>query len=1007
MPIEHSVLCPVLIGRAFDLESLDRTLQSVAAGKGQTILIAGEAGIGKTRLVTETKWHASRLRFSILQGNCFEHDLALPYAPLIDLLHTLAATFSPDEIAQTFEKNPTLAQLLPEFSNTFPGRAAASILEPEQEKRRLFQALSEWIIRLGGRSDLSEPHSPLLLVVEDLHWSDDTSLEFLLFLARHISAKPILLMLTFRTDQLHPGLEHFLGALDRERLAIEFSLVPLSIQEVDGMLRAIFGLSRPVRSEFLDTLYALTEGNPFFIEEVLKSSVARGRTDTLVEDWERKVIDQSLVPRTVQDAVRQRTEQLSPQAAEILSLASVAGRRFDFPLLQALTQYEESELLRGIKELVVAQLVVEESADHFAFRHALTRQSIYAGFLVRERIGLHRRIAETIERMYSGELDAHLTDLAYHFDQAGNWKKALDYSRRAGERAQILYTPRAAVEHFTRALNAEQQLHIPHSIELFRARGKAYEILGDFDAALDDYTKALDAARVGRDGSAEWRGLVDLGSLWAGRDYERTGEFFRRALDLATTLADPALRARSLNRMGNWHLNKEEPLHAREYHQQALAIFQAENDTRGLAETFDLLGVASNLSGDLIKGMSNYEQAIELFLALDDRQGLASSIAGMALGSGATYQTDTMVSAAMDLSSSVRATAKSMKIAEEISWRSGESYALWVSGFSLGPQGEYIRALDAAQKSLEIAEEIEHRQWMSASHCSLGAIYLDMQLLPQARQHLEQALALAKEIGSLHWLRVATGFLASTYIRQNAMLQAKEAVAFLGLDKPEQTLGERLVGCARVELALARGEPDQALSLVDELTALAPNVSPAHPILRLAKLRAEALIELGRKSEAETVLRAAEQSATAQGAKPAQLRIYSTLAKLYTGQGLDEEAEIEIALARKLTEEISLCVPVMWRQNYVQAATEALPALKPLSARHLAKREFSGLTVREREVAVLISQGKPNREIADILVVGERTVETHVGNILSKLGFTSRAQIAVWSVEKGLVKDPK
>ncbi|HEX7587580.1 MAG TPA: AAA family ATPase, partial [Anaerolineae bacterium] len=162
MPIEHSVLCPVLIGRAFDLESLDRTLQSVAAGKGQTILIAGEAGIGKTRLVAETKAHASLLRFSILQGNCFEHDRALPFAPLIDLLHTLAVISSPDEIAQTFKKNPALTQLLPEFSNEFPGRGAASLLEPEQEKRRLFQALSEWIIRLAGRSDLSEPHSPLL-----------------------------------------------------------------------------------------------------------------------------------------------------------------------------------------------------------------------------------------------------------------------------------------------------------------------------------------------------------------------------------------------------------------------------------------------------------------------------------------------------------------------------------------------------------------------------------------------------------------------------------------------------------------------------------------------------------------------------------------------------------------------------------------------------------------------------------------------------------------------------
>ena len=1007
MPIEHSVLCPLLIGRAVDLESLKRTLQSVSPGKGQTVLVAGEAGIGKTRLVAETKARASQLRFSILQGNCFEHDRALPYAPVLDLLRAFQAASSPVEIARTLEEDAEIVRLLPELSPSVLNLAPAPSLEPEQEKRRLFQALAQWFIRLVGRTEVSPPLPPLLIIVEDLHWSDDTSLEFLLFLARRITTQPILLLLTFRSDQLHPGLEHLLSSLDRERLAIELSLAPLDIGEVDSMLRTIFGLSRPVRAEFLNALYALTEGNPFFIEEVLKSLVASGKPIPLDEDWERTAIDDLHIPRTVQDAVRERTNRLSLPAKEILSLAAVAGRRFDFPLLQALTQLEESKLLPSVKELVAAQLVVEESADRFAFRHALTRQAIYSGFLVRERAGLHRRIAETIERMDADELDTHLSDLAYHFDEAGVWDKALDYARRAGEQAQILYTPRAAVEHFTRALNAAHQLHLPLPVELYRARGKAYETLGDFELALDDYTQALDAARASHDGPAEWQELVDLGFLWAGRDYERTGEYFERALNLATTLADLTLRARSLNRLGNWHLNKEEPLQAREYHQQALAIFRAENDTRGLAETFDLLGVASNLSGDLVQGASNYEQAIALFLELDDRQGLASSIAGMALGSGGTYQTETMVSAAMDLSSSVRACARALKIAREIGWRSGESYALWISGFSLGPQGDYIRALDAAQSGLEIAEEIGHKQWMSASHCSLGAIYLDMLLLPQAGQHLERALALAKETGSLHWLRVATGLLASTYIRQNELPHAEEILDLLALHKPAQTLGERLVVCARVELALARGNSDRAIGMTDELTRSAPNVSPAQTILRLAKLRAEALIELGRTSEAETVLRAAEQSAITQGAKPAQLRIYLLLAKLYVGQARDEEAETEIALARKLIEEISLSVPVMWRQNYMRTAAEGLPSFKPLSPRGLAKKEFGGLTAREREVAVLIAQGKLNREIADTLVVVERTVETHVGNILSKLGFTSRAQIAAWSVEKGLIKAPE
>jgi len=350
-----------------------------------------------------------------------------------------------------------------------------------------------------------------------------------------------------------------------------------------------------------------------------------------------------------------------------------------------------------------------------------------------------------------------------------------------------------------------------------------------------------------------------------------------------------------------------------------------------------------------------------------------------------------------------------LKIAREIGWRAGEAYALWISGFSLGPMGEYARALDVTQNALAIAEEIGHRQWMSAAHAALGAIYLDMLLLSQAQQHLEPALALAKETGSLHWLRVASGFLASTCILQG---EAARAEAILGNalepDAPPQTLGQRLAWCARVELALARGEPQHALNLLDQLTASAPNFSPERTILRLSKLRGEALTEvtlvigLDRMSDAEAALRAAQRLAFDQGAKPMQWRIHARLGRLYSHQARRDEAEIEIDAARAMIEEISDRVPVMWRQNFRRAALDSLPGIKPPSPRRLAKREFGGLTEREREVAALVAQGKSNREIADALIVGERTVETHVSNILSKLGFTSRAQIAAWSVEKGL-----
>jgi tetratricopeptide (TPR) repeat protein len=332
----------------------------------------------------------------------------------------------------------------------------------------------------------------------------------------------------------------------------------------------------------------------------------------------------------------------------VLRLAAVAGRRFDFALLLQLTQHDEQQLLTLMKEFMAAQLVVEESEERFAFRHALTREAIYAELLARERKKLHGTIAETMEQLYATAIDAHLAELAYHFYEAGAWEKAQEYAQRAGEKAQGLYSLWAAIEHFTRALDAAHNLGKPPSPAIYRARGQAYETLGDFEHARGDYEQALDAARTAQDGVAEWQSLINLGALWAERDYTQTSAFFQRAYEHARAIGQPSMLARSLNRVGNWRLNVEEPLEALRCHQEALAIFRQQNDPHGIAETLDLLGMASYLSGDLMQGTRYYEQAVTLIRQLDDRLGLTSSLASLTLR-GALSISNTMVSDATTL----------------------------------------------------------------------------------------------------------------------------------------------------------------------------------------------------------------------------------------------------------------------------------------------------------------------------------------------------------------------
>ncbi len=997
------VVCPVLIGRSGDLAALRTLVDQAKRGQGQVALMSGEAGIGKSRLVAEGKTYALAQGCRLLQGNCFPGDSSCPYAPLLDLLRTHFAGQSRTEIAT--ELGPfarEFAQLIPDLVHELPGSTSPPLLhplEPEQEKRRLFEALTRWFTGLATKQ-------PVLLVIEDVHWSDNTSLEWLHYVARRCAAHPLLLLVTYRSEEVGSNLSHWLTQLDRERLAQEFLLARLARSDLDGMLRAIFAFPHSRQLDLPDLLYTLTEGNPFFVEEILKSLIAAG--EIFYEDgtWDRRPLNELHIPRSLHDAVQQRTNELSESARQVLRLAAIAGRRFDFALLQQLTQHDEQQLLALMEELMAAQFVVEESEERFAFRHALTREAVYAELLVRERKKLHGTIAEMMEQLYASAYDAHLAELAYHFYEAGRWEKALLYTQRAGEKAQRLYSLWAAIEHFTRALDAAHHLGKPPSPAIYRARGQAYETLGDFEHARSDYEQALDAARTAQDAVAEWQSLIDLGALWAGRDYTHTRALFQRAYEHAREMGQPPMLARSLNRVGNWHLNVEEPLEALQCHQEALAIFQQLNDPHGIAETLDLLGMASYLGGDLVQGTKYYEQAVTLFRQLDDRVGLTSSLASLALR-GALSISNTMVSAATTLVELLPDVEMALKIAREIGQRSGEAYALYQLGLCLSAQGEYRRALDALQQSLLIAEELEHRQWMVAAHWATGALYLDLLSPRIAQHHLKQALRLSHEIGSKHWITTTTGSLASALILQGELEQAEALLnTEVGRDAPAQTMGQRMAWCARAELALARGDPDLALQITQRLSASAANISVQRGIPRLAKLRGEALIALHQATEAETALRSAQEMTTVQGARPWLWRICVTLGMLYQTQSRETDADLAFSTARTVIEELAANIPDEHvQEHFLRESTALLPRTRAVSSpRRIAKQAFGGLTEREREVAVLIAQGKSNREIADQLVVSYRTVETHVGTILSKLAFSSRAQIAVWAVEIGLVK---
>ena len=1007
--VDKPIICPVLVGRDQELAALVQLLNQTSSGHSQMLLLSGEAGIGKSRLVAELTTSATAQGFGVLEGTCFPTDRTHPYAPLRDLLHSCCASLSSAEIvAAVGPFARALAPLLPERVSSLPALAslpAVLPLDPEQEQRRLFAALADFFTR-------QTEQRPLLLIVEDVHWSDEASLECLQTLARQLASRPLLLLCTYRSDEVHPRLRSFLAQLDRARLCQEVTLARLSRSETEAMLRAIFAEQQVMSGDLLETLWTLTDGNPFFLEEVLKSELSSGGITFTENGWVHVLpaaTRRVAIPRSVADAVQQRTRRLSRQARELLTLAAVAGRRFDVRVLQHLLHCTDSQLLSLLKDVVAAQLVTEESAEQFSFRHALTRQAIYAGLLARERRALHRRLAQALEQLFGGgpALDAHLADLAYHCFEGEEWEKAREYGQLAGEQALVLFAPRAAVEQLSWAVQAASHLSDPPPAALYRARGQAYALLGEFERARADYEQALQLSEEAHDGQMEWQGLLDLGFLWASRDYSQAGPLFRRALELAQALSDPRLQAMSLNRLGNWLVNTGQSAEGVQLHQQALQLFERRQDTEGMAETFDLLGMANAFAGETLTAVSQWGQAIELFRAAGDTGGLVSALSSRASFSFPWMNTTTY-GALRTRDECVHDAEEALRLARQGDLPVALAYAENITSCVLASFGEFGTALLHGHEALRLAREIGHQQWIVGASSALGGIYVLMLEPGFALNTLEAVLPLARDLGSVFWVHQITYSLAQAYLLTHDPQHAEAALAaVLPREQRSRNLSERWVCLAWGELALAQGQPDQAVQIAEELLSTVPGAATAaggQPIPWLLRLQGEALLALGHVNEAVVVLEEAKRGAMARQERSRLWYIHGLLARAYQQRQQEEQARREGMAARNAIAALAATIdePAL-REQFTHAAHATFwPREKLLSARHLEAEQFGGLTEREREVAALIARGKTSREIGDLLVVTSRTVEKHIENILSKLGFTSRTQIAVWASEKGL-----
>jgi DNA-binding CsgD family transcriptional regulator/tetratricopeptide (TPR) repeat protein len=989
-----------LIGRTDELAVLAAALERSAAGEAATVFVAGEAGGGKTRLAMEASRRAEADGALILTGECLAlAEGELPFAPLVAALRPLVRDLPPGEL-ESIPGNEELGRLLPELGGTQEAQfGGGSALQEPLAQSRLFEVLLRLLSHLGESS-------LVLLLIEDLHWADRSTRDFISFLIRNARDVRIMVVCTYRSDELHRRhpLRPFLAEEERRERVERIELAPFTREEVAQLVEAIAG-DRPGEA-LVDDLHARSDGNPFFAEELLDASTT-GRA----------------IPATLRDALMVRIEALSDQARQTLRLAAVAGQRVNHLLLAELSELPEAELDDALRECVAHSVLLQDE-DSLSFRHALVREAVYSELLPGERTKLHGAVAEALTEapdLGSAKGEAAVAEVAYHWWEARRQPEALSTAVAAGEAAERVFAFSEAGGHQEHALeiwdevpDAEERAGVSRATLLGRAAenanladnsGRALALAREAVALVDEEAEPVRAAlqheRLGR-------------YLWVSGYSDESLQAYHEAVDLMP--ADPPTPelARVLAARGQILMLRGYPDESRELCLRAIEVARAVGARAEEGHALNTLGTNMSHLGDREAGIEHLTQALAIANELEWVDEIGRCHVNLAEEVGWEGR----------IPEGVAMTLKGMEQMRELGAGAYRRYLETEAGLRL----VWLGRLDEADR---LIRDVRAASPKGMSAAQLGGAEAD---LAMARGDLDGAAA---------GLREARAGVAST---RDAMFFAPVA----GLE---------------VELAVLSGEPATAVEILE--LAL-DEVMGREYEFSVARLYARGVCAYADIAERARALSDEEALATAVAGGAATLERYSSVldaerypegepvamavayrhvaaAELTRAEGRSDPAAWAVAVEAwaELSFELER-IYARWRQaealvagdgdrdeaaKLVTAAATAAGgvgavglleriaafargARLPLPEQPAAADEAPaaadpelarlGLTARELEVLTLVADGRTNREIGETLFIAEKTASVHVSRILGKLGVRSRVEAATAAQRLGV-----
>jgi len=991
-----------MVGRDGELGRLLTLLDDAEAGRSVVALVSGDAGVGKSRLISEAVLLATGRGFTVLSGHCAELGDSVPYLPLADALRGAAASSG---VRDALSSRPALNRLLPEGQD---GQG------PDEDRSGLARQQMLGGV-LGLLTELAAA-APVLLVLEDLHWADASTRDLVTFLSRMLHRERVALIGSYRSDDLHRRhpLRPVVAELQRLPSVISVDLAPLDPSALAEHLTA----TAPGRIDatVLNDIVARAEGNAYYAEELLAACFGAAASAGLGSGPS----DRNSLPAGLAALLLSRVEQLSDAAQRVLRAAAVAGRRADDELVEAASGLEAAEYEAAVREAVTHQLLVPDGTEGYVFRHALLREAVYGDLLPGERTRLHATMSALLADEHRLQMPGTAAELAQHCLASHDIPGAFAASVRAGEEAERLGAPAEAHRHYDQALALWERVAEPEkTADMARAKLGLKSATNAADSG--DYERAVHLLRRLRQALAARGPAEDV--LLASRIGERLASYLMllddykardEAIEVARATVDdtPAepptwQHARAISTYANTLLTENDFTQAREWAEHGLAAARAAGAPWVEADALVTLGFISNREG-------RNDEAIKV-LTQAHRQAREAKNLGVELRA-ACY----LAQAHLELGD----LAIGAEVAHEGTQRASQT------GLNMAPYGLDVQHLhfqchfadgkwDHAQ---EIADGFPVRVTnLPEAYLSSMALFIDV---ARGNPAVEERRAWIEPFWSVHGFDefIARGLLAEHALWRGdagqALTEAQSAIdasfeplwgyypsvirpAAVALsahaDRAAQARAVGDVGAVTAELAaagelldaaregaafpkrpkfilgpegrgwLARAEAEyrrvggdndpQAWHAV--MDAFGPDY--VYEIARTRWRLAEALAETGRRDEAAEQWRQAAETADRLGARPLRRALEDLARRARIGPVPDDQA---------------------------------------------AGAVLASLTSREREVLRLIAAGRSNREIAAVLYIAPKTASVHVSNILGKLGAASRTEAAAIAHREGLITDP-